>query len=413
MSSFQKLPSEVQEIVFAPENSNINEAIIGSYGLTFSQAQQVLTVLAGVITGEIPVLEFHLVLAKLDLGNVDVAKMALDFAYLRLWPLHFYLGNIDRLIIRLGGKVPTQIVRRESEMQAENSVQTTVNDYLAGNSNRRNYLLTKEYIRNENGSLVEPSLQNWLKDYLYHVGAGQSDSLKRSEYLTRSPNVKALTEEEKHNLLNFLTSYGENEVAQFSLGEEQFVTVELLRQPSLETHKGAPSVSKVDVRDLIFEYVSYVSRFQTLVEQQSAALQVEIEGSSARLADIFWNALGLNERDRALTALALMAEKRLLEDTLRTDQRLSGIVRRYISVRFGERARVAWNPQTVNTVYYSLFFHLVLAEKLGLNPAEAAMTAHYLTQITDLKDKPTYIDLNLGYWRFREVKFDGTNFVLV
>ncbi len=103
--SLQTLPPEVQAIVFQEDNADINHTISVVYGLSAQQLNQVIAVLVTVIIKELPVNEFPLALAELKLPRVDTAKLALDFAYLRLWPLRSWLTGVDALIASLGGAV--------------------------------------------------------------------------------------------------------------------------------------------------------------------------------------------------------------------------------------------------------------------------------------------------------------------
>ncbi len=104
--SLQTLPKEIQSIVFQEHNADINHTIGAVYELSPQQLNQVIEILVSVITKELPVNKFPLALVKLKLPEVDTSKMALDFAYLRLWPLHTWLKDVDVLIASLGGTIP-------------------------------------------------------------------------------------------------------------------------------------------------------------------------------------------------------------------------------------------------------------------------------------------------------------------
>ena len=103
--SLQTLPKEIQSIVFQEHNADINHTIGAVYELSPQQLNQVIEILVSVITKELPVNKFPLALVKLKLPEVDTSKMALDFAYLRLWPLRSWLTGVDALIASLGGAV--------------------------------------------------------------------------------------------------------------------------------------------------------------------------------------------------------------------------------------------------------------------------------------------------------------------
>jgi len=47
------------------------------------------------------------------------------------------------------------------------------------------------------GKEATPTVENWIMDYVASVGTGQADAFKRSAWLTRSPSIVRLSEQEK------------------------------------------------------------------------------------------------------------------------------------------------------------------------------------------------------------------------
>jgi len=420
-----KLPDEVKDEVFLGNGSEQNHIIVEHFGIKESDFGNVLNILVSVIVKEIPVLDFPLALSKLNLQNIDSNALALAFAEKRLWPLQQYLGNVDVLIRRLGGQVPTTvpvlkphpIVEEETEETVrpvpmpvkQQYEEMTVREYLAGSSQRREYKLTKDFIRDAEGNLVLPMVENWIKDYMHFAGAVMSDSLTRSEYLVKSANAKKLNESEKTNLLNFLTSYGEDKIMRFTV-EEEMLAVTPLDNPAGDLPKREV---KVDLNEALAQYGQYIEQFESSLARERERVTVESGNLAVRLADILWNSLGLGESDRVLAALSLLATKQYLPQVLAEDQRFIGIVRRYINVRFGEQAKNTWLPKPIALEYWLVFFNLILVDKLRLPASQAACLAQYLLRLTGNNEKLIYLDLTSGQFRFREVMYQNKRLQVV
>lgn len=278
---------------------------------------------------------------------------------------------------------------------------------MGENVANKDLFLTKNYITDEAGRQIEPTLENWLKDYLHFAGAEASDNLIRSQYLVRSVNAKRLSQDEKDNLLNFLASYNEARPMRLTMTENFLNIAEVGEaQPRMQMSQVA------DVDDLMDQYHQYVAKLQLQVDRLQDGLTVESGGEGSRLADLLWNAIGLSEHERALVALTLLAEKQYLSELLRSDQRYIGILRRYINVRFGDRAKTLWQSEW-SAVNWTLFLQLLLEDKIQLQPADSAMAAEYLSQVMKLPTPPVYIDVAAGQWRWRQVQYTDKRFVLL
>ncbi len=102
------------------------------------------------------------------------------------------------------------------------------------------------------GQQQEPSVSNWLKDYIRAIGTGPAESLKKAEFFTENPNVKRLNKEEKKVLTDLINIYerlklssnepeGLEEVISFSEGEKHFV----MREGRIEEIKPDPLLVKI------------------------------------------------------------------------------------------------------------------------------------------------------------------------
>lgn len=405
IDKLHKLPPEILDIVFDDANSQINRAIAQAFKLSNADLATVLSILVSVIVKEIPVLEFPVALARLNIKNVNSGQLALEFALKRLWSLQDYLGSVDILIRRLGGEVPPvapKIVKTEVSPEHV-SVLTDARKFMEDSSKRRYLLLTRATLRNEQDKIIDPTIENWLKDYLRHVGEAPNDSLTRSQYLVKSRNAASLPSDDKQNLLNFLISYGDQSQMDFTISDG-FLTV------AAETEVKSEVRPEIDLQESLQKYKEEAANFQSLVSRNLEAIKLETDGQTGQLADILWRCLGLGEQDRALTILYLLVDKQMLSNLLKEDQRFIGIVRRYINVRFGSEAKTLWEPQQVTAIYWGIFFSLVFEEKLKFSAAKSAVMTHYLCQKMGMKNKPVYLDKASGVFRFREIDFSDKKF---
>lgn len=58
-----------------------------------------------------------------------------------------------------------------------------------------------------NGKAVEPTVSNWLKDFISHHGALFFDNVVLSQYVTDSPNARKLSDSDRKLLIKLLTMY--------------------------------------------------------------------------------------------------------------------------------------------------------------------------------------------------------------
>ncbi|MFH0873521.1 MAG: hypothetical protein V1846_01625 [Candidatus Komeilibacteria bacterium] len=409
VASLQQLPEEVQDLIFTEAAVDANIAIAADFKLTLKQLQAVLTVLAAVFTGNTVPVDLPAALAKLPLAGIDVRALALALAERRLWPLHHYLPGVDSLIERLGGKVPAEVAAPASAALSGQNQQLTARDFLDQKSEHRYALLTHRPLLDAAGQAVDPTIENWLKDFLRLMGPVMNDGLARSQYLVRSLNVRKLSNEETENLLNFLICYGDGTAARFHL-EGTELTVKPLAAENTPDRPKQPTQAVVDIAEIASTYRDYVQNLQTIIANKAAGIEVEIAGQSRRLADILWNGLGLEDKDRIITALVLLAQKKMLVEVIASDLRINGIVRRSIGVRFGEQAKHRWQPDG-SLASVILFLQLVLQEKLHFSSVQTAMIGQYISQLAGL-DSAAYIDMMRGEFRLREVIFSGSAFIV-
>ncbi|MEK7584818.1 MAG: hypothetical protein AAB490_06255, partial [Patescibacteria group bacterium] len=168
-----------------------------------------------------------------------------------------------------------------------------------------------------------------------------ASSLKRSQYIAKRGSAQGLNDAEKQNLLNFLTSYEDEVPMYWSVVEDQYLVIEFQRA-TRSPDTGAPAQSTHTVADLYGRYHTAQENFAKLLDEKKSALSLEVNDNVRKLADVIWEALGLEETERALTAIAILIDRHMWIETLRSDQRFKGIVARYIDVKYGVEAKTFW-----------------------------------------------------------------------
>ncbi len=409
VTSLQQLPERLKDIIFAEGNADINAEIISQFALTPSQKESMFRLLVRLFTGQLAPIDLPSELAK-SIDIPDKRGLALALATKRLWPAHEFLSGVDTLIQRLGGQLPQgSSAVSGPESNSEGTIIATAEEFLRQHSDNRALRLTSKPLDLGQGPVEDPTIDNWLKDFLRAMGPSMKDGLARSQYLIRSSNVKNLAPEEKDNVLNFISSYGEGTLARFSLDGNKVMVRSGSAEATVDQPK-QPVTSTVDVARITDQYRVYSQDVISRNSSVMSGLEIEIGDQAGRLADIIWEALGVEDRDRVIAALVLAARRKQLATFISSDLRFIGIVRRFISVRFGDQAKSWWQPDGT-LVSAALFFQLVLQDKLHYSPAETAMIANVICSEAGW-EQVAYIDLTRAEFRLREVKLVAKNFVI-
>lgn len=403
-SVFSTLPPAVKQVIIDDRVVQFNKKIRSDFTLNEDQFDFVLGLLADIILKRVSVLDVTDHMARIPMADkVDLRVLTLRLAVDRLWPLQEYLGNVDVLINRLGGQVPTPVsMPRVSTTQAQPDVmQSTAKELLRKFKLYSEMYLTQKPLRDADGRLKPPTVDNWLKDYFHVAGAASNSSLKRSQYLVKSQNVKGLNEAEKNNLLNFLISYEDDQPMYWRIEEEQYLVAETEKNNVASGRAGNHQSLAV----LLRRSNEARQRYQQAFADKRRGLEVEINGSLRKLYDIIWDALAMADAPRVLAAFDLLIERGGLQEMLKIDQRYRGIVARSVDMRYGTEAKTFWNGDMNTSVAQALLWQLVLVEKMHLPEDEAANLADYFADRLGLSEKIAYLDLATEKFAFRKVQY--------
>ncbi|PWB38597.1 MAG: hypothetical protein C3F02_02695 [Parcubacteria group bacterium] len=397
-SNFSELPEGVRKFIASPEISQGNGEIADIYGLNRDQMAFLLGLERSVFFKSLPVLDLPNHLEDMERAEYyDLRAITLDMAYKILWPLQDFLEDVDRLILRLGGKVPRWQHLPQSENETGGipaSFDLTIREAIEQYSGFKDSRLTNSKIIDKEGRLVAPTIDNWIKDYIHFTGAGQHGSLERAKYLSKNANALALNEADKESLRFVLISYDDDAKVQIDTGG-------FLVKIS-EFKKAEAPVPVKNTKELLDEIEQRLMALDSRL-LSGAILMSEAGGDAYKLRDVLWQALGLLDKDKVVSCLRLLIERRALDAMIKEDNRFINVLRRFISVRFGYSVEHNFDQNQDLAISRRLFFEMILADKLALG-ADTALVAFYLTNILEGDTPLVYFDEAVGELRWRALQ---------
>ncbi|MDD5749992.1 MAG: hypothetical protein PHO91_04460 [Patescibacteria group bacterium] len=404
-----KLPEEIQMFV-AADTDDLMDEIGDKFSLSREQKIDLLDLLDDVFLKKTEVLYFPQTVDKMPGSkNFDVRLLVLDIAYKILWPLQDYLVDVDKLIFRLGGKVPRikPIVGKIREASGlfpggeEGTFAELANKY----NDFKELRLSANKIIDLKGRKIAATVDNWIKDYIHFAGAGVKDPLKRAQYLSKEKNPLLLNEQERESLRLLLVSYDEGRPMRF-----EYQNLKLsVSQPVEDKTQKAEDRSELSTTSLddIFGSIEkeLVSLEKTIISQEF--ILSEAEGQLVKVRDILWNALALSDQDKVLSCLRLLAIKKSLDALFREDNRFRNILRRFIGVKFGQSVEKYLDSQPDNLILRRLFLEMIFKDKLRLSTEEAAFRGFYLSNFYSQSDPVVYLDKKSGRFQWRQLGATG------
>jgi len=252
-SKVKDLPEEVQRQLFDPRIAEIDKDIKNKFGLSVEQNKKFDAIFWDVIYRDMELgqmrKEFQ---AQLGLDEKTAFQMMIEVGQQILMPMGEYFSNLPDYLGWM--KESVEKIERKEKMVAEEaaeeaeeevaepeipmspSFEASARDFLKQYRDLSDLKLTQTAIYSQAQEReVSPTLENWVKDYLYETNSGEHSSFERSEYLFKNANVKNLAAEEKEKVAKILRSY------------DQKIPLKLARRGDyleiLETDAGASSVT--------------------------------------------------------------------------------------------------------------------------------------------------------------------------
>lgn len=404
------LPEAVRSIIYSDQDFETNARIKEDFYLDDEQFQFVLRTILDIILKVNPVLDLPTILIKMPHGtSIDIKKLTLRIVADKFWPLQNYLGDVDVLIHRLGGQIPMAIPLATQAKSKDEIAHGSAKEILQQHKQFEELYLTQKPVKDDDDRLKPPSAKNWLKDYLHTMGAEGASSLKRSQFMAKSRNVAKLNDEEKKNLLNFLLSYEEDVLMYWKVAEDQYLVVESDLPESQQESIKQDKMDK-ELPELLEYFKNTQQNYQKLFDDKRQGLAVEIGDHTAKLTDIIWESMGLGEAERGIVALYELIERHSFWQTLKTDQRFQGIAARAIDAKYGTEAKNFWNKDLAPAPMQSIFWRLILVDKLKFEEGKAAIIADLYSKKLEQKISPLYLDRKSGKFLFREVVYEDRAF---
>lgn len=395
-TDWQKLPLEIQDFVWFKLPA-LNEQIFKKYGLKQSQGFIIEQLEEDIIQKKLDVLDLVQEIDQVEgLFNTDKRAFVLDLAYNIFWPLSGYLEHVDRLILRLGGKVPSHKIALGQNLTQKNifpgTEKSTIKLLLNKYEDFKNLFLTSSKIKSKDGRQIAPTISNWLQDYINFLGAGDHSSLQRAQYLAKGPNVLSLKDRDKEKIQMLTLSYDEGQEFDFVLSDGIL---------SIQNIK-AVQTSEDNFDKVLAKLQGQISQWQSKLLPESLILS-EINNDPNKFGDCLWDALGVPDKEKTISVLAILLQRKTLDRVVREDSRFKNIFKRFIELRYS-RSFTNW-PETNQDKLLAirLFLEMILVEKLRLNPDDSVLVALYLS------DQIVYFDKNDSQLKWREVKPVGSN----
>ena len=404
---WKKLPKEVQDFVWF-EAQDINQQIFKKYNLKKEHIDYIEGVEDDILVKRTELLDLPNELRNMeDSRDKDLRSLSLDLAIQVFWPLNDYLKGVDRLILRLGGKVPRPKHFRKTAAQKkvfpEHEV-STVKKALAMYDDFADLRLSAKKIIDKNGRRVGPTVDNWIKDYIHFLGAGYHNSLQRSKYLSKAKNVKILSEAERESLRFVLTSYDDNIEVEF------YKSAGILEASERKAIIKKDQDKSVNVDSVIAQLKQNITNIDKELLPNDFILS-EADNEIYKVRNILWQAIGLQDKTKVLSCLKVLITRKSLDIMINEDNRFHNILKRFIGIRYNRATENWFDNNQDKLLAKRLFLEMILVDKLKLNKTDATLRALYLTNLVPDSGQIVYLDEVDGRLKWRDIELTNNQLV--
>lgn len=402
-----QLPKELQDFIW-DNMTEIHEELWQKYSFSFEQAEFVTILVDKVILQIISPLDIVKELEGFPQAkDFELRELALDLATKVFAPMKEYIDNVDRLILRLGGKIPkTKPLKRKSQSTDHEFV-----DYAEGNiknllkqyKNLGEKRISSNKIINKEGRKISPNIDNWIKDYIHFLGAGHHTSLQRAMYLSKQENALKLSFEDRMNLRFLLVSYDEGT-------EYSFEKTKGLVKIS-EIKKISQSNDLVDKKTIDTFFADLKNNIKDLEEKLIPGdyLLSEVDNDLHKVRNLLWDSIGLMDREKAISCIYLMLERKSFDNIIKEDSRFASILKRFLNIKYGKKLDNFVDKNIDKLMFRRLFLEMILADKLQFKDQESQLVAFYLSGVVDGSGQIVYLDKSDFKLKWREVQLVGEN----
>lgn len=269
---------------------------------------------------------------------------------------------------------------------------------------------------------VEPSISNWLKDYIDYVGLEEAvSSVKRAQYFTNSKNVKELAPSEKEilsdlfnlyiavkNFYDNTSRYDLEDIRIFAISEVELdeLLKKIEKEIPPETQSPAETAKPVEKPINIMELYrdKPADRQRTDGEKQRIIQATRKEAD--KVADILEDSLLTRKKYHIFACLEVLAESGALDNVLAEDSRYQAFLSGYFKRNNLSAEDMAFKKNPYQAKYMQYFLKFVFLERLGMAEPEGARLAANLAKVFQSKGDDDYA--KLAYLDLTDNKFKWT-----
>lgn len=263
-----------------------------------------------------------------------------------------------------------------------------------------------------NNQTVEPTVANWLKDFVSIVGVeGTVTTIEKARYISESKNASKLEDEESKLLDMLLDTYVALRNFPVDAQRKDLSDIEIFPYTSEDLKDLQEFIKENQPKEEalteppkdIFELYMGSKEEQAKIESAKKELQSRIEKDSARLADELEVAFLKKDKIKTIAALILLVERGGFIDLLKEDIRYRDYLTSYLN-RIGKQDLIddfSINPTQPKFVIYLLKY--ILEERLEMEESEAARVATHFDTIYMERGMDKYG--RLAYYDLAEKKF--------
>ncbi len=167
--------------------------------------------------------------------------------------------------------------------------------------------------------------------------------------------------------------------------------------------ESADSSVAVDIEQAVNNLTANLAKLDQLLLPENFVMS-EAKGDIFKVRDILWEALGLGDKEKVLSCLKVLVVRKSLDSLISEDSRFKSILKRFITVRYGNNL-VLWLDQNQDKLLSRrLFLAMILLDKLQMTETESAVAAFYLTSQWPQSGQVTFLDQQDGQLKWRNLQ---------
>jgi hypothetical protein len=252
-----------------------------------------------------------------------------------------------------------------------------------------------------NGKSVDPTIDNWLSDFVGVVGAEANvSSIKKAEYFTNSKNMQKVTPEERKLLDQLFRLYGalknfyhdlerkdlgdiyifpftEEEQKAFVDDMQAEVDAQAKQNPQAKASGDGKAAAPVDIMSLYADKPSDRKK----IDEAKKTFAEETRKEYDKIADKLEMELLNRKKHNILACLELLAEIGAMDNVLARDQRYQKYLTGYFKRNNLQGEGVEFKKNPYQMKYIQMFLKFVLLERLGIDQTEGARIAANISNI--------------------------------